>query len=221
MTEHRVILNFHGIGTPHPGIAADEQPYWISENFFREIIELASARQDIGLTFDDGNASDLLVAAPLLAARGIRGEFFVLTGRLGQPCYLSLADCWALLAMGHSVGLHGRDHLNWRALDGRGFDRETGVARQELANGLGVPVDTVGIPFGAYDRKVIARLRAAGFKRIYTSDGGIAGRGTVRSRTSIRADMALDDVAAILAAREPLKRRVRRRISTFLRRHIV
>ncbi len=42
------------------------------------------------------------------------------------------------------------------------------------ANSIGEPVSSVAIPFGSYDRRVLRRLRGAGLRRVYTSDGGRA-----------------------------------------------
>lgn len=220
----QVLLNFHGIGDPHAEIAADERPYWISEGFFDAIVALADRRREVpvGFTFDDGNRSDLDIAAPRLARSGRAGIFFVLAGRIGQPHYLSAADAAALVASGMTVGLHGADHVDWRICDDDVFERETVDARRRLAAAAGAPVDQVAIPFGAYNARVIRRLKRQGFARIHTSDGGWTdSRARVAARTSIRCDMTLAQVEAILDRREPLTHRARRWLSTRARRHIL
>ncbi len=219
MNESAIILNFHGIGTPHEGVDPTERPYWISPEFFRRILDHAAKWPQVGFTFDDGNSSDVPAAA-MLEERGLRGAFFVLAGRFGLAHYLTREDCRALREAGHEVGLHGRHHVDWRQLDDTALADETERARTEVETAAGGPVESVGIPFGAYNRRVIAHLRRTGFHRIYTSDGGLAGRGDIRNRTSIRADMTLDQVAAILAGREPASARLRRLASTFVRRHL-
>lgn len=224
MRDAEVILNFHGIGSPHPGVDAAERPYWIDESFFAAIVDLVANHPrtaDFGITFDDGNISDVTIAAPMLQKRGLPGEFFVLGGRLGQPHYLSAADCRALADAGMGIGLHGMDHVDWRALDAVQLDAETVTARAVVAAVAGRPVDSVAIPFGAYNRRVIAHLRHCGFTRIYTSDGGRAGRGVIRNRTSIRADMDIAGVRRIMESRCKLVDRLRRHLSTFVRRRLV
>ena len=219
-----VLLNFHGIGEPHGGVEADERPYWITEGFFDAIVALADRRRDVsvGFTFDDGNRSDLLIAAPRLERSGRTGAFFVLAGRFAQPDYLSEADVAELVRRSHRVGLHGVDHVDWRSCDTPSLDRETVDARYRVAAAAGVPVEEVAIPFGAYDARVIRRLRRQGFARIYTSDGGWADtRALVAERTSIRSDMTLPQIEALLDRREPLKRRARRWVSTRLRRFVL
>lgn len=224
-SDKRVILNFHGIGEPHGEIGEDEKPYWVSEAFFAEVVGMAAGRTDrsrIFWTFDDGNGSDLAIAAPLLSQAAFTGDFFLLTGRLDASHYLSAADARSLLAMGMRIGLHGRDHVDWRALDELALDRETVEARTVLAAVADTAIDAVSIPFGAYNQRVIRRLRQLGYAHIYTTDGGTTtSRDIIRNRTSIRSDMTLEDVAAILDDRTTLGRRARRLLSTTLRRSIL
>lgn len=218
-------INFHGIGTPHGRVPADEVPYWLDEPAFAGLVAriaaLRSAGQDIRITFDDGNLSDLAIAAPILNAHGLKGEFFVLTGRLDDPDYLSPQGIQALLAMGHAIGLHGRDHVDWRKVDGATLIAETRDARQRLAAITGTAINSVAIPFGAYDRRVIRHLRQEGFAAIHTSDGGVANaRARVRPRTSLRQDMDAATLDAILAGRSPPMKTLRRRLSMLLRQHV-
>ncbi len=224
MTEPLVILNFHGIGRPHTGVDDAERPYWIEERFYREIVDLVAGQvrpEEFGFTFDDGNISDLEIGAPALKARGLRGEFFILAGRIGLSQYLSASDCKALTSMGMNVGLHGSDHVDWRKIDNSKLLHETVDARTLVATATGTPVNSVAIPFGAYNRRVIAHLKRHGFQTIYTSDGGPAGGGTIRNRTSIKSEMNIADILNILACREPLDRKLRRTLSKFARRNLV
>lgn len=215
-------INFHGVGVPHVGVPAHEVPYWLGEARFAEVVGWIAAAQvqgrDVRVTFDDGNVSDLERAAPVLARHGVRATFFVLTGRLDDPRYLSRGQVRQLQALGHGIGLHGRDHLDWRGLDEAALAAETVGARAVLAEVAGVAIDEVAVPFGAYDRRVMARLKAAGFAAIHTSDGGPARDGAlVRPRTSVRSDMDDAAVHAILAGRPSAARRLRRALSMWRR----
>lgn len=221
----KMILNFHGIGTPHAGVDASERPYWVSEKQFVDIVAMVERRPDaadILWTFDDGNRSDLDIGAPALAERGRSGVFFMLTGRFDDPNYLDQDQTRQLIAMGMAVGLHGRDHVDWRQIDAAQLDAETIDARNILRDVIGQPVDQVAIPFGAYNRKIISHLVKCGFSKINTSDGGPSrSNERILSRTSIRGDMSLERVAELIEDRVPTRRKLRRRASTFVRRHIL
>ena len=217
----QIILTFHGLGSPPPHIDADENPYWVSQATFEDIVARTAGRPEVVFTFDDGNLTDLEIAAPVLKRHGRSGEFFVLTGRMGLAGYLSAQDVQALQSMGMDIGLHGKDHVNWRSLNADQLYEETVLAREELAKICGKPIEKVSIPFGSYNRRVISHLRACGYMKILTTDGGYADdREQVQNRTSIRSDMDSDTIADALSGRSSPLLHLRREISTFSRRNL-
>ncbi|MXO75653.1 hypothetical protein GRI40_10535 [Altererythrobacter aerius] len=65
-------VNFHGLGTPHTAVAEDERPFWLPLERFEQILGRIARSPDPArfvVTFDDGNASDIM-AADALARRG-------------------------------------------------------------------------------------------------------------------------------------------------------
>lgn len=152
----------------------------------------------------------------------MRADFFLLTGRLSSNRYLAEDDIRALVDLGMGVGLHGHDHVDWRKLDAQSLHAETVAAWARLTEIIGGPVMMVSIPFGAYNRRVIAHLRSQGFAEIYTSDGGTARAGAlIRARTSLRSDMSSGTIENILTARQSLCTRMRRAVSSFRRQRLV
>lgn len=216
-----IVLNFHGIGDPHQDVVADEVPYWLSRSAFADLVARIAGRPDRAnfiFTFDDGNSSDLY-AAELLAKQGFDARFFILTGRFGNDEYLSQGDVRSLREMGMTIGLHGRDHVDWRKLDEAGLTAETVHARAELAEALGDEVREVAIPFGTYDRRVMGWLKAQGFDHIHTSDPGKIRSVDARvwNRNTLRCDMDEARIEAILDGRQTLAKTVRRALSRFIR----
>jgi peptidoglycan/xylan/chitin deacetylase (PgdA/CDA1 family) len=213
------ILNFHGIGVPHAQIGAEERRYWISAELFSQIIKLTSqSRKPCAYTFDDGNLSDLEIAMPELVAAGITAAFFVLTGRIGRPNYLDAQDIRRLADAGMTIGLHGKNHVDWRACDDKTFEEETTGARKELEAILGQSVDSVAIPFGAYNKRILARLTALGFRSIYTSDGGFGDpEETIIPRMSLRADMDAKYIKDVIAGKESMVKTLRKKAAMILR----
>ncbi len=223
--KYEVILNFHGLGKPNDNVAPSELPYWISESFFSEIVDLVRERKSCyptRFTFDDGNCSDIEIAVPILRKNEMVASFFVLVGRMEESNYLSKDQTKLLTNMGMEVGLHGRHHVDWRYIDSQSRWDEIVVARGELEDAVGRAVNSVAIPFGAYNRRVFSMLRRQGFERIYTSDGGLAHRtSVVQPRCSIRSDMSLGDVERLLCNGDRIQSRIRRKASCFVRQHIV
>ncbi len=219
------ILNFHGIGKPHEGVSAGEAPYWVSRARFCRILDQIKAYEAQGghvlITFDDGNRSDFEFACPELVARNLTASFFVLTGRCGDSQYLSAGDIRALHVKGMRIGLHGKDHIDWCTIDDASLATETIEARTELSEIVGQLVDTVAIPFGSYNGRVMRHLKHAGFREIYTSDGGSASNSKrVRHRTSIREDMSDSWIENTLSGKESPVRRLKRGLKGLLKEHV-
>lgn len=209
----RAIVIFHGIGRPGRALEPGEARFWLDRDRFRAILDRIAAMgaQAPAITFDDGNASDIAIAAPELAARGLRATFFLLTGRLNTPGALCAADVTALARAGHRIGLHGHAHCDWRRLDDRARRREYQTARGILAKLAGAPVTEAAAPFGLYDRRVAADLAALGFAALHTSDRGRARRGAfLQPRNCIEAGMEPPALERALWGHVPLARRPRR-----------
>lgn len=218
----RIGIIFHGIGTPARALEPGEAPYWIDTTRFEHVLDRIAAsprRADYRLSFDDGNASDHDIALPRLLARGLVADFFVLTDRIGQPGSLSADQIGALQAAGMGVGSHGAAHRDWRRLSGPELDRELSGSRAVLQALCGRPVTTLGIPFGAYDARVLRAIRAARYEVAYSSDRGrMQPDAFLRPRTSVRADMSEADLDATLAGYLPPLAWVRRTLGMARRR---
>ncbi len=190
-------LTFHGIGEPPAAVSAAERDVWLSEADFASSLDAIQALPEATVSFDDGNASDLLIALPALQERDLVATFFVVADRLGEPGYLSAEDLRTLRAAGMTIGLHGMHHQPWRGLSDEALDEEISTARERIEAAAGAPLDAAACPFGSYDRRVLARLKQAGLGTVLTSDGGWASRGDwLQPRNTLRAG----DGAAVVVA---------------------
>jgi peptidoglycan/xylan/chitin deacetylase (PgdA/CDA1 family) len=213
------VLNFHLIGRPRRDLAPGEAEVALDPAQFAEILHAIAGRNDVRVTFDDGNASDVSQALPELEQRGLKAQFFVCPGRFGSSEFVDEHDVRELCQTGMSVGSHGMDHVRWRKLDRSALAREIGQAKQALEEALQAPVVAAACPFGAYDRRTLRALGAAGFSRVYTSDGGrttlhdwLVPRNTVRRRDSAESiERMLDRSATHTPVVEMAKRWVKRR----------
>lgn len=220
----QIILNLHGIGTPQRALETGERHYWITEEFFRATVARVadlSAQVDVTFTFDDGNKSDFEIGAPVLMEHGYTASFFVLASRLNTDGSLSAKDMKHLLAMGHDIGSHGWGHVDWKTLDQDGQLREFKTAGRVISEAIGQPVTKAAIPFGSYNRQVLTELRRQSYTHVYSSDKGPWRAGMFPiPRTSLTADMALEDVDRILVGNVPLKARLRRRLAREIKKRI-
>ncbi|GAA1375991.1 polysaccharide deacetylase family protein [Catellatospora chokoriensis] len=202
-----VYLTVHGIGAPERDVSSAESQTWISEQQFEQLLDAVGTRDDVRITFDDGNASDITIALPRLIERGLTADFFVLAGMLGEPGWLSADHVRQLDAAGMTIGSHGWAHVDWRRLpDAAGATQEYGDAPTVLGKLIDRTVSTVAIPFGSYDRRVLSGLRRAGATCVYTSDGGRARPGTwLRPRNSARHDLDASWLAGVLDERSSVR----------------
>ncbi|HXA63031.1 MAG TPA: polysaccharide deacetylase family protein [Streptosporangiaceae bacterium] len=204
-------LTVHGIGPTDRQLDPGEDLTWIGVEQFERMLDAVVGRQDVRITFDDGNASDVEIALPRLLERGLIGEFYVLAGRLGEPGRLTRDGVRALAEAGMVVGSHGWAHRDWRHLESGQETQEIAGALRVLRDITGRAVSQVAIPFGSYDRHVLRLLRAAGVARAYTSDGGPARADSwLQARNSLRHDLDAGWIREVLDGTSSTQARARR-----------
>ncbi len=116
-------------------------------------IDIGSVEQQVAgtavvsLTFDDTFA-DQQVAVDLLDERGMRGTFYVNSGRVNASGFLTLSQLLEWQAQGHEIAGHTTNHIN---LPMQAPDE----ARRQVCNdrvallGMGFAVTSFAYPFGA------------------------------------------------------------------------
>jgi peptidoglycan/xylan/chitin deacetylase (PgdA/CDA1 family) len=166
-------LTFHGVGRPLRTLDPGESALWLDTHEFSEVVARVAGREDVAVSFDDGNASDAEVALEILRRHGVKATFFVVAERIGRAGFLHGDQLRELAGAGMGIGYHGRRHRPWRGLSGDELRRDLD-AKAVLEDEAGRAVTHAACPFGAYDRRVLRDLRAAGFERVLTSDGGWA-----------------------------------------------
>lgn len=216
MSRPLVNLTFHGIGTPRRALAGGERATWIDIRGFLHLMDRVAGRPDVRVTFDDGNASDVDVALPALLDRGLVGEFFVCAGLLGGPGRISASGLRELVAAGMPVGSHGWGHRDWRRVRDRTAVQEFLDAPKAIEDVTGMPVRHAAVPFGSYDRTVLAAMRRAGMTCVYTSDRGrVRPNAWLQPRNSVPHD-AGDEWAHRVLDRAPSPRHWPRRTAVRL-----
>jgi peptidoglycan/xylan/chitin deacetylase (PgdA/CDA1 family) len=218
----RIGIIFHGIGPSLRVLEEGEAPYWVTVSRFEAVLDQIAALPDpsrIRISFDDGNLSDIEIAAPRLVERGLSADFFALTGRLDRPGSLATADLRQLMAMGMRLGSHGIAHRNLRRLTEAELVVELAKSKSVLEAALRQPVSDFSVPFGSYNAIVLAAIRNAGYQTAWTSDRGtMSDTAFLRPRTSIRADTDDTALARILKGQMPLVESVRRHLGMVHRR---
>lgn len=180
LSGHPLVLTYHEI-VPQPS----PYLYAVTCEQFEEHLRvgarwLAEAERETHLpqiTFDDGHLSNYHFAYPLLKKYSQRATFFVIAGWIGgQPEYMSWQQLRELVAAGHEVRSHGWSHVLLTRCSDAELSDELRRSKLTLEDKLGVPVDSMSVPHGRWNQRVLEYAAQAGYARVYISNPWIATR---------------------------------------------
>jgi peptidoglycan/xylan/chitin deacetylase (PgdA/CDA1 family) len=186
----RVFLMYHELERPgrtmcqsDPGYAR----YVVSENDFRsqmchlqqggwsaltvtQALSPATPAQAVVITFDDGSETDLLSAAPALHEAHFGATFYITLGFVDQRGYLSVSQLRELSNQpGFEIGCHSITHRYLTDVDESRLHTEIGVAKDELEQIIGRPVEHFSCPGGRWNHRVAEVARQVGYRSVATS----------------------------------------------------
>lgn len=225
-----VYLMYHEIKRPDRDLcqnAPGASRYAVTESNFCEQLALLNARgfralsvsgaivsadrgPSVAMTFDDGCETDLTAVAPALEKFGFHATFYIVSGWVGRPGYLSGAQLRELSDRGFEVGCHSRTHANLSALDAAGLYEEVAVAKADLERLIGREVKHFSCPGGYWSGRVARVAANAGFVTVATSRIGSNSRSTDRyrlARVAMYRSVTLPQFGQICAGKGILLRR--------------
>lgn len=153
----------------------------------RELVtnpERFAGRRTAVITFDDGYV-DNLYACEVLASRGMRASWFIVSGSLGrEPAWpddgrprgrmLNAAELREMHAAGMEIGSHTVTHARLTEADDARLHAELADSRSQLEDALGQPVTGFAYPYGAWDARCANAVAAAGYTAACTTRTGWA-----------------------------------------------
>lgn len=191
------ILLYHGLWTDPSqllGRSSAEARYWIAANVFEEQVrslasrgytavtldELATYRtgavavKPLVVTFDDGWVSDWSIATPILQRFGWKAEFFVTTGWVGKPGFLTWENLQCVRQAGMGIQSHAVTHPDLTLLSSAEIRSELCVSKSTLEKHLGTTVSFFALPGGSGRLAEVADLaRETGYRGVCTSRVGL------------------------------------------------
>jgi peptidoglycan/xylan/chitin deacetylase (PgdA/CDA1 family) len=123
----------------------------------------------VSLTFDDGTAGQF-AAARIMHRYGLAGTFFIITGAVGAPNYMSMADLHRLAGYGDEIGAHTVSHLDLVATTAAEARRQACASRDILTR-WGFAVTSFAYPDGAANRQVEAIVDDCGYSAARIATG--------------------------------------------------
>ncbi len=182
-----VVLMYHGIFPDNDTstIDAEDLPYALSvSNFTRQLDLLAQRRvglYDAGetpqvvITFDDGHASSLELAAPLLLERQLSAYFFITSDFIGQrPGFMTADELSELSRLpGMCIGSHGRTHRFFDDLSVQDSLLELTSSKRALEAICGARCDSISFPGGRFSAQTLDQMVQAGYTQWFGSEIGL------------------------------------------------
>ncbi|GAA0540666.1 hypothetical protein GCM10011581_38110 [Saccharopolyspora subtropica] len=121
----------------------------------------AAPRTVVTFTVDDGSVSQT-VGARILSKYRMRGTFYVSSGAIGTPGYLSMDDLRAIAAAGHEIGGHTVNHPDLATVSIQEARREICQDRANLT-ALGLRPTSFAYPFGSFTPAAQQAVRDCGY----------------------------------------------------------
>lgn len=151
----------------------------------------------VSITFDDGWRSDYAVALPLLKRHRLVATHYVITGLLGRSNRLSWKMLQELFERGDEIAAHTRRHPDLVQVADDMLDDELGTAPAALQEHCLGDADNFSSPFGSYDDRTLAAIRAR-YRSHRTTDIGFNTKiGFDRYRLKVQSMRATTTVADI------------------------
>ena len=186
----------------------EAQMAWLHEQGYRTMRMDAVARciangacpaRAVALTFDDGYADAFTAALPALQRYGFTATFYIVSGMVGQPGYVSWEQLAALRDAGMEIGAHTIDHYDLTTLDPVESERQIVQSKIDLEHALGISIASFCYPTGLYNWSVAEQTRAAGYLSATTTrwDDDYSDLMAL-PRRRISGGMGVDSIAAIV-----------------------
>lgn len=125
-------------------------------------------QKPIALTFDDGYADALSEALPLLQKYGFVATFYIVSGFVGEPGYLTADEVRTIRAAGMEIGAHTINHRDLSKVDEATARAEVIESKAQVEAISGGPVHSFCYPSGKYTDATLALVREAGYDNATT-----------------------------------------------------
>ena len=133
------------------------------------LVENPQPEAKFTITFDDGNKSDVSVAAPIMSRYGFRGVSYVIPTLIGNSGYMNMSDLRKLQSLGWDIGSHGYEHKDLTQITGEELRAEIRQSKEWLIeNGFGEGALHYSAPSGQISDEAVQEMKNHGFLTLRT-----------------------------------------------------
>jgi peptidoglycan/xylan/chitin deacetylase (PgdA/CDA1 family) len=124
------------------------------------------------ITFDDGYADNFEHGFRVLNEYGMRGTWFIVSRKIGEPSRLDSRQIRQMAAAGMEIGAHTRNHTRLPELSIDKVKEEVSGSKSDLEDLLGMPVTSFAYPYGLFNDACVDVVRESGFDIACTTRTG-------------------------------------------------
>jgi peptidoglycan/xylan/chitin deacetylase (PgdA/CDA1 family) len=215
---HGILSNQSPVVPPNRGTGAEiyyistdtfkAQMKWLKDNGYTPTLfdntRVLLQPKPVIITFDDGEMNNYQEAMPVLNKFGWKAYFFIIIKRIGTEGYMSWKELKELHQAGMVIGSHGLTHEILTNLLDSQMEEELRASKQNLEINLGIPIDTISIPRGFCNDKVIETAYRLGYKTIFISERPAGLRSGCLSRIAVKSNWSLKRFDLALNGKVPL-----------------
>lgn len=136
---------------------------------FDQYLSLNMPAKPVIITFDDGYDDAYTQAFPVLIKYNYIGIFYIISGKLNTPGYLTGNQIKDMVAARMIIGDHTISHLDLTTLTLSRLTKEVTDSKSQLENLTGQIVTDFCYPSGKYNNAVIGAVKAAGYTTATTT----------------------------------------------------
>lgn len=222
-----LILMYHGIMTdseslpPNREIGADlydvslenfrNQMAWIKERRYDITTydgHIPTGQEKIILTFDDGEMNNYTNAFPVLKEYNFPAYFFIIAKRVGKPGYMSWNELKQLKDAGMIIGSHGLSHEILTNLTDTQIEEELRASRKFLINNLETEINSLSIPRGFCNEKIIKIAHSVGYKHVFISERPVDLREICYERMAVKGNWSIQRFEQYVTGAIPLGEKI-------------
>lgn len=208
----RLILMYHSISSSEK----KSDIYDLNKDLFLEhmslINELGNAsplslkslcQNSVSVTFDDGYANNLDIAAPILEQLNIPFTVYVTSDNIesNDKQYLSVSGLRELASIeGASIGAHGKSHCKLADCSIKKLNHELTYSKNFIEDVISAPVESMSYPHGSVDDNVERAVKGAGYDFAVSSCFGI-NSGNINKFRASRTDIWSNDTIRDFSAK--------------------
>jgi len=209
-----LVLMYHGILSEDPNLIPFDREtgaelYDVSLKNFQAQMEWLkdhdyTVGKDVLITFDDGESNNYQYAFPVLKKFGYKAYFFIIVKRIGKNGYMDWRELKELHESGMVIGSHGLTHEILTNLLDSQMQEELSASKKNLEINLGIPIETISIPRGFCNDKVIESAYKQGYKTVFISERPSCLKSECVSRIAVKSNWTLNRFDMALKGTTPL-----------------